>query len=484
MSLKIYNTFTGKKEDFVPVVPGHVKMYVCGVTVYDRCHMGHARAGVVFDFVYRSLKFLGFETTYVRNFTDVDDKIIKRASERGITCDELVDENIKAFYEDMDSLFLKRPDHEPRATRYIAQMQDIIKTLLAKGLAYEAGGDVYFAVEKFPEYGNLSKRHLDDMEAGARVALNEGKNNPLDFALWKAAKPGEPKWPSPWGEGRPGWHIECSAMGRDLLGEEFDIHGGGKDLVFPHHENEIAQSQGACGKPPARYWMHNGFVNINKEKMSKSLGNFFTIREVTQKFDPEVVRLYLLSTHYRSPIDFADEYLREAQGTLDYLYRALHRAEILPGFDYNFDPNKADEISDNILEKLKGALEDDFNSATAVALLHETAKKLNLAVSSVKHNSVGISYVSVAGYYSALRRIGDVLGLFNYEREGYFKRITVFHLREIGISEYEIQTLVDRRDSARKLKNFIEADAIRDKLLNKRIEIEDTQFGTKWWVHR
>jgi cysteinyl-tRNA synthetase len=317
MTLRIYNTLTGKKETFAPIKPGEVKMYVCGVTVYDRCHIGHARAGVVFDFVYRSLRHLGNKVTYVRNFTDVDDKIINRAAERKISCDDLVNENIAAFYEDMDSLFLLRPDYEPRATQYISQMLDIIKTLIAKDMAYVAGGDVFFSVERFSDYGKLSKRNLDELISGARVAVNDDKKNPLDFALWKSAKPGEPKWASPWGEGRPGWHIECSAMGKEILGDQFDIHGGGKDLVFPHHENEIAQSQGASGLPPANYWMHNGFVNINKEKMSKSLGNFFTIREVTEKFDPEAVRLYLLSTHYRSPIDFADEYLREAQGTLD-----------------------------------------------------------------------------------------------------------------------------------------------------------------------
>ncbi|MBI3580631.1 MAG: cysteine--tRNA ligase [Nitrospinae bacterium] len=482
MTLRIYNTLSGHKEEFKPLTPGEVRMYVCGVTVYDRCHIGHARAGVVFDFVYRALKRLGFKVTYVRNFTDVDDKIIKRAAERGISCDELVRENIAAFYEDMDSLFLLRPDHEPRATGYIAQMQEMIKTLLAKGAAYESGGDVFFSVEDFSDYGKLSKRNVDELVSGARVAVNEDKKNPLDFALWKSAKPGEPKWPSPWGEGRPGWHIECSAMGKELLGAQFDVHGGGKDLVFPHHENEIAQSQGASGLPPARYWMHNGFVNINKEKMSKSLGNFFTIRDVTKKFDPEAVRLYLLSTHYRSPIDFADEYLREAQGTLDYLYRAVHRSEKLLGAG----AHAPSEIPlEDVNARLVSAIEDDFNSAEVMALFIEAAKTTNMACKDVEgKKGEGGGLAELAKHYAALRVIGSVLGLLNRPSGEYFKTTKARHLADVGLSETQVADLIHSRNEARKTKNFAVADTIRKTLLDRQIEIEDTRDGTEWWVRR
>jgi cysteinyl-tRNA synthetase len=483
MTLRIYNTVSGKKEVFTPITAGAVKMYVCGVTVYDRCHIGHARAGVVFDFVYRALRHLGFKVTYVRNFTDVDDKIIKRAGERGISCDELVRENIAAFYEDMDSLYLLRPDHEPKATEYISQMQELINTLVDKGMAYVSGGDVFFSVEHFSEYGKLSKRNTDELISGSRVAVNEDKKNPLDFALWKSAKPGEPKWPSPWGDGRPGWHIECSAMGRELLGTQFDIHGGGKDLVFPHHENEIAQSQGASGLPPARYWMHNGFVNINKEKMSKSLGNFFTIRDVTQKFDPEAVRLYLLSTHYRSPIDFADEYLREAQATLDYLYRALYRAETI------FKERKTEIPSgihfENMNARLTSAIEDDFNSAEVMALFIDAAKKTNLMHKDVLDKTgEGFDVNELAKYYAALKAIGGVLGVLNRTPEEYFRTTKARHLVEVGLTDAVVAEMISSRNEARKTKNFAVADTIRKTLFDKQIEMEDTRDGTEWWVRR
>jgi cysteinyl-tRNA synthetase len=488
MTLKIYDTLEGKKRDFVPVKDGEVKMYVCGVTVYDRCHIGHARAGVVFDFLYRALKYLGYKTTYVRNFNDVDDKIINRAAERKISCDELVKENIDAFYEDMDSLFILRPDHEPRATDYIPQMQELIKALIAKGLAYTAGGDVFFAVEKFPNYGKLSKRSLDEMLSGARVAVNEDKKNPFDFALWKAAKPGEPKWPSPWGEGRPGWHIECSAMGKELLGVEFDIHGGGKDLVFPHHENEIAQSEGASGHVPARYWMHNGFVNINKEKMSKSLGNFFTIRDVTAKFDPEAVRLYLLSTHYRSPIDFADEYLREAEWKIDYLYRSILKAQIvLKDFepDENEKKKEKDEAKDKIKKLFNEALEDDFNSAAVVALLYDVAKKVNNGSTFSSLNMLGGSKELLYANRDLLFLIGkDVLGILNYDPKKYLDKIKAAHLKEIEKSESTINNYLTQREDARKLKNFTLADSIRDTLLKDHIGIEDSPDGSEWFPYR
>ncbi len=304
MSLRVYNTLSGKKEDFEPLEPGKVKMYVCGVTVYDYCHIGHARANIVFDVIFRYLQYIGFVTTYVRNYTDVDDKIIKRANERGITSQELSEEFIRAFDEDMEALGLVKPTHEPRATAYIDEIIDISLKLIDKGLAYEAGGDVYYRVDGFPDYLKLSKRNKDEMLAGTRIAPGELKRNPMDFALWKSAKPGEPSWESPWGPGRPGWHIECSAMSSSLLGDSFDIHGGGRDLIFPHHENEIAQSEGASGKPFVKYWIHNGFVNVNQEKMSKSLGNFFTIRDILKVYDAEAVRFFILIAHYRSPSTF------------------------------------------------------------------------------------------------------------------------------------------------------------------------------------
>ncbi|MBI5638606.1 MAG: cysteine--tRNA ligase [Nitrospinae bacterium] len=475
MSLRIYNTLSGQKEEFKPINPGEVKMYVCGVTVYDRCHIGHARAGVVFDFVFRALRHLGYAVTYVRNFTDVDDKIINRAAERGIPCDALVDENIAAFYEDMDALHLLRPTHEPRATRYIAQMLAMIQTLIDKGMAYESGGDVFFAVSKFPEYGKLSKKNIDDLESGARVSVNESKHDPLDFALWKAAKPGEPKWASPWGEGRPGWHIECSAMGKDLLGDAFDIHGGGKDLVFPHHENEIAQSHGACGKPPVNYWMHNGFVNINKEKMSKSLGNFFTIREVLQKFDAEVIRLYLLGTHYRSPIDFADAYLVEARRHLDRLYATADRAKQMIGARTNPAPL-------DIEKRLIAEIEDDFNSATVVALLSEVAGRMNAEADLIDKKKGDVH--GLAGLYGAFQTIGGLLGIFNHTPAEYLAEAKQKHLAEIGMSAAEVAALITRRAEARKAKNFAEADAIRKTLEEKGIEVKDSATGSWWSVNR
>ena len=455
MSLRIYNTLSGQKEDFKPLNPGEVKMYVCGVTVYDRCHIGHARAGVVFDFVFRALQHLGYAVTYVRNFTDVDDKIINRAAERGISCDALVEENIAAFYEDMDALYLLRPTHEPRATRYIAQMLAMIQTLIGKGMAYESGGDVFFAVSKFPEYGKLSKKNIDELESGARVSVNESKRDPLDFALWKAAKPGEPKWPSPWGEGRPGWHIECSAMGKDLLGEAFDIHGGGKDLVFPHHENEIAQSHGACGRPPVRYWMHNGFVNINKEKMSKSLGNFFTIRELLdtdvlggRSWPGEVLRLAMLMTHYREPIDFTAKRLEEAEDKLRGWQRIASAAR------------GTGVVDGSVIE----AVSDDLNFHRAAVAIDVIARKAN------------------RGVETAVECLAATLQFFGFSKSSLLSDPLVFdHSR--------IDDAVNARLAALNAKDFARADEIRAALLAEGIQLMDSKNEageriTKWEVKR
>ena len=320
MALRIYNTLTGKKEEFVPLHEKRVGMYVCGVTVYDLCHIGHARSAIVFDAIYRYLGYRGYEVTFVRNFTDIDDKIIKRANEEGVDCKAIAEKYIDEFNMDMGKLGFEKPKFEPKATEHIPEMIELISTLIEKGYAYQSGGDVFFSVEKFKDYGKLSKRNLEEMQAGARVGIDEKKENPLDFALWKASKPGEPSWESPWGKGRPGWHIECSVMSQKYLGETFDIHGGGKDLIFPHHENEIAQSEAATGKPFARYWIHNGFVNINKEKMSKSLGNILTLKEIFKDWRPEAIRLFLLSSHYRSPVDFSfDASLKLNQHWIDFM---------------------------------------------------------------------------------------------------------------------------------------------------------------------
>ncbi|MFQ5432856.1 MAG: cysteine--tRNA ligase [Nitrospinota bacterium] len=474
MSLRIYNTLTGNKEVFKPLKDGEAGMYVCGVTVYDRCHLGHARAGVVFDFVYRSLKYLGYKVNYVRNFTDVDDKIIKRAAERNIPPDVLVEENIKAFYEDMDALYISRPTHEPRATDYIDSMIKLISELIEKDHAYEAGGDVFFSVAGFPEYGKLSKKNVDDLIHGARVDVNEAKRDPFDFALWKGAKPGEPKWQSPWGEGRPGWHIECSAMGRDLLGTTFDIHGGGKDLVFPHHENEIAQSQAASGKPPVNYWMHNGFVNINKEKMSKSLGNFFTIKDVIAKFDPEAVRMYLLSTHYRSPIDFADPFLRDAEIHLKKLYSTAARAEEILG-----DGGEGGNVTDPLRVHFVSALDDDFNSAAALAEFNAIANQINSTCDKINQKG---QRENLKNYYSYFMEMASVLGILNRKPAEYLEDTKAKRIESAGITAAQIEELIIKRKTARDNREFQEADRIRAELAEKGVELKDSASGTTWSV--
>ncbi len=365
---------TRQKEEFVPVTPGEVKMYVCGVTVYDMCHIGHARSIVLFDVIYRYLKYKNFAVTYVRNFTDVDDKIINRARERGEDWKTLAERYIREFYTDMDALGCLRPTHEPRATDHIRHIQELIRRLIENGYAYEADGDVMFSVERFHGYGKLSGKKIEDLVAGARVEVDEKKRSPLDFALWKAAKPGEPFWESPWGPGRPGWHIECSAMSMHLLGEHFDIHGGGADLTFPHHENEIAQSESVAGAPFAKYWIHNGFVNIRQEKMSKSLGNVLNIRDILQEIHPEVLRLFLLSSHYRSPLDYNDTSVKEAATGLHRLYSSLASLDALGG------DGAADSLPpalDDIRAKFCEAMDDDFNTPRCLALLFDAARAIN-----------------------------------------------------------------------------------------------------------
>ncbi|GIX25398.1 MULTISPECIES: cysteine--tRNA ligase [Caldimonas] len=454
MTLSIYNTLTRRQEPFVPIEPGHVRMYVCGMTIYDYCHVGHARMMMAFDVVQRWLKVLGYRVTYVRNITDIDDKIIKRAVERGITIGELTREMTAAMHEDIAQLGIEPPTHEPRATEYVREMIDLIGRLEAKGLAYRsANGDVNYAVRRFPGYGKLSGKSLDQLRAGERVAVSDGKEDPLDFVLWKAAKDSEPeeaKWDAPFGRGRPGWHIECSAMSCALLGEHFDIHGGGMDLQFPHHENEIAQSEGASGKPFVNVWMHNGFLNVDNEKMSKSLGNFFTIRDVLKRFDGETVRFFMLRTHYRSPFNFSDAHLEDARHALRRLYTALDK--VAPA-DVHIDWHEPHAA------RFRAAMNDDFNTPEAVAVLFDLAAETNRTASA-----------QVAGLLKAL---GGTLGLLQGVPRAYLQ-----HGAELD--EADIQAQIAARAAAKKARNFAEADRIRDALAARGIVLQDTPQGTTW----
>jgi len=455
MTLRIYNTLTRALENFSPLEPGHVRMYVCGMTVYDLCHLGHARSMVAFDVVQRWLKATGFKVTYVRNITDIDDKIIKRSLENGETVRSLTNRMIDALHQDADALGIERPDHEPRATDYVPQMLSMIDTLEQKGLAYRASnGDVNYAVRKFAPYGRLSGKSLDELQAGERVAVDDGKQDPLDFVLWKSAKPSEPdevKWASAYGAGRPGWHIECSAMSCELLGQRFDIHGGGADLQFPHHENEIAQSQGALGEGSfARYWMHNGFINVDNEKMSKSLGNFFTIREVLKAFDAETVRFFVVRSHYRSPLNYSDVHLNDARSALKRLYTAL---------DTVTPAQRAIDWHNPYAARFKAAMDEDFGTPEAVAVLFDLASEVNRSQSA-----------ELAGLLKAL---GGVLGLLQSEPRAFLQGGD-------SADEGAIQAQIQARAAAKTAKNFAEADRIRNDLLAQGIVLKDSPTGTTW----
>jgi cysteinyl-tRNA synthetase len=492
MALRVYNTMTGEKELFVPLVPGKVGMYVCGVTVYDYCHIGHARAGVVFDIIFRYLKYAGYEVTYVRNYTDIDDKIINRANQESTDYRTIADRYIQAFDEDMALLGLAKPTVEPKATDHISGIIAIIAALIEKGHAYISDGDVYYAVETFPDYLKLSGRNLDEMQAGARVEVGDKKRHPMDFALWKGSKPGEPWWQSPWGNGRPGWHIECSAMSMEFLGKTFDIHGGGKDLVFPHHENEIAQSEGASGCQFVRYWLHNGFVNINAEKMSKSLGNFFTIREVLKKYDQETLRFFILSAHYRSPIDFSDQNLDEAQSGLERIYSCLSAldeilekqpvsAEIAVVESLQQVGQELQEKVNQLIPRFVEAMDDDFNSAQALGILFETVRATNRFLADTKE----ITYVClslIAHIRHLFAEIGDVLGLFAASPATWLGKVKDAKAGKVDITDEEIERLIAERSEARASKNFGRSDEIRDLLLAKGIQLLDSAHGTKWDV--
>lgn len=480
MSLRVYNTMSGRKEVFEPLQPGKVGMYVCGVTVYDYCHIGHARANVVFDVIYRYLQFIGYDVTYVRNYTDVDDKIIKRANERGITSDDLAGEFIQAFDEDMARLGLADPTVQPKATHHIDHIIALVQRLIERGIAYESGGDVYFSVENFPSYLKLSKRNMDEMRSGARIAPGEQKRNPMDFALWKAAKPGEPAWESPWGPGRPGWHIECSAMAMEYLGESFDIHGGGKDLVFPHHENEIAQSEGATGKPFVKYWLHNGFVNVNQEKMSKSLGNFFTIRDILKSYDPEVLRFFILTAHYRSPIDFSDQNLQEARLGLSRFYEALQVArEVL---DASPASDSVSEAGKTLEAAFREAMDDDFNTAAAIGHLFEAVRTINRLVTEKGFRKNREKLAEVRALYETLLKLGGVLGIFASDPAIWLRQMNLALLTATGYSEADMEEFIRQRQEARKNKDFTRADEIRDELAAKGIQLLDGPQGTTWKV--
>ncbi len=457
--LKIYNDLTRTKEVFEPLVPGQVRMYVCGMTVYDLCHLGHARVMVVFDVVYRYLKALGFDVTYVRNITDIDDKIIARANERGEPFHALTERYIEAMHEDAAALGVLPPDIEPRATEHLPEIIVMIERLIERGHAYVAeNGDVYYDVRSFPEYGKLSGKSIDDLEAGARVEPGEVKRDPLDFALWKAAKPGEPAWDSPWGKGRPGWHIECSAMSTQALGDTFDIHGGGADLTFPHHENEIAQSEGATGHPFVKYWMHNGFVRINDEKMSKSLGNFFTVREILEHYRPEEVRYFILTSHYRSPLNYDDEHLQNARAALTRLYTALRG---LPAAE----PAGAEAFE----ARFHAAMQDDFNTPEALAVMFDLVREINRVRPSDGRAAAGLA--------AALRRMGDVLGILQLDPEAYLRGDTG---AEGALSDQEIEALIEQRQQAKGYKDWAEADRIRGQLKEAGIVLEDGAGGTTW----
>ncbi len=467
-------------------------MYVCGVTVYDYCHIGHARANVVFDVIFRYLKWLGYDVTYIRNYTDIDDKIINRANRDGVPFNEISERFIGEFDRDMESLGLQLPTFQPKATENIDEIINLVSMLIDKGYAYQAGGDVYYCVEKFVSYLKLSKRNLDDMQAGARIEVDERKRHPMDFALWKEAKPGEPFWESPWGKGRPGWHIECSAMSMKFLGETLDFHGGGKDLIFPHHENEIAQSEAATGKPFVKYWLHNGFVNINSEKMSKSLGNFFTIREILEKFDRETLRLFLLSAHYRSPLDFSDQNMKEAEAGIERIYGTLARMdEVLAGKTVSAGTvdkkvlNEAElellEKTETLLDRFRDAMDDDFNTAMALGGIFELLRCVNKVIVDSKGFSEAIIPI-LAQARNGLLEIGTILGSFTASPEAYLQGVKKRKSAELGISEEEINELIEERSRARKAKDYKRSDEIRDFLLSRNIVLLDSAQGTTWKV--
>ena len=483
--LRVYNTLTGNKDRFDPLLPGKARMYVCGVTVYDYCHIGHARSALVFDVLRRYLEYSGFVVEFAKNFTDVDDKIIKRAQEQGVTCEQITDRYIQAYYEDMEKLGVRRATLEPRATEHIPDIVSLVGRLIEKGIAYGVEGDVYFQVDRYPAYGRLSKRKLNDLQAGARVDVDERKRHPMDFALWKSSKPGEPSWDSPWGPGRPGWHIECSAMALRHLGDTFDIHGGGMDLIFPHHENEIAQSCGATGKEFARYWVHNGFVQVNQEKMSKSLGNFFTIREIfaasewPDSVTGEMLRYFLLSTHYRSPLDFSDQIVRETKGALNGFYDLFERLNE-PAPKQGAADQPMGEVITRTREAFAEAMDDDLNTPNALAALQKLRGESNKALES------GLSGETRRVVRQEFRTLGAVLGLLQCDSWQFKPQLQptspdVQGEKMVPLSEKDIAGKIAARIEAKRAKNYGLADQLRAELASHGITIEDRPDGTSRW---
>jgi cysteinyl-tRNA synthetase len=491
MPVRIYNTLLKKKQELKTIKEGKVGLYVCGITAYDSCHVGHARSAVVFDVITRYLRYRGLDVTYIKNFTDVDDKIIAKANAAGTTIAAVSERYIKEHNDDMQALGVITPTVTPRATEHIGGMIKLIEGLIEKGLAYVIDGDVYYAVSKFYGYGKLSGRSLDDMIAGARVDVNERKTNPLDFALWKASKEGEPWWESPWGKGRPGWHIECSVMSQHFLGETFDIHGGGEDLIFPHHENEIAQSEGATDKPLANYWMHNGFIRVNKEKMSKSLGNFFTIKDMLISYQPEVLRFFIVQTHYRSPADFSGDSLAEARQGLDRCYTALKAikdavaGQNVPAMDKDTLTGRSQafyKVLAGLPQKFQEAMDDDFNSAKAMGHIFDAMRHINAYATdkSFKAQPEDLFVLDMAR--RVLLDIGNVLGLLQMDPDEYFNRDRTLEVAKRGLDEAKIQQLIEERKAARIAKDWQRADAVRQSLADMKVVLKDSPTGTVWRV--
>ncbi|MEL7661956.1 cysteine--tRNA ligase [Acetobacterium wieringae] len=462
--MKLYNTLTQQKETFVPIEAGKVRMYSCGPTVYNYFHIGNARPFIVFDVLRRFLEYTGYEVTFIQNFTDVDDKIINRSHEEGISPGDVSEKYIQEYFTDADALGIKRASVHPKVSEHMPEIIDMIKTLEEKGLAYNVDGNVYYRVDAFNDYGKLSKQSIDDLKSGARIDVNDEKESPLDFALWKKKKDGEPYWESPWGQGRPGWHIECSAMSKKHLGETIDIHGGGQDLIFPHHENEIAQSEGCCGKPFANYWVHNGYINIDNEKMSKSKGNFFTVRDIAKTFDLEAVRMFLLMAHYRSPVNFSEPLLKQAASALERLYTAKFQMDFLLEFATTKSATEAEQVWIDSLAKYKNdfiaAMDDDINTADAIAVIFELVRDLNSNLDATS------SQPAIIAGQNTFAELTGVLGLAVKEKE-------------TNLDE-AVEDLIAQRQAARKAKDFKRADEIRDELLAKGIVLEDTREGVKW----
>ncbi len=478
--MKLYNTATRQKEIFVPLVEGKVGIYVCGVTVYDHSHIGHARSAIVFDVLVRYFKARGMSVTYVRNFTDVDDKIINRANELGKDTASLAQEYIDSFNQDMKALFVMKPDLEPRATEHIGGMIEMIRVLIDKGFAYEVDGDVFYAVEKLDDYGRLSGRKLDEMKAGSRIDINDKKRHPMDFTLWKPSKPGEPMWDSPWGKGRPGWHMECSVMSNNYLGSTFDIHGGGQDLLFPHHENERAQSKAATGGEFAHYWVHNGFLTVESEKMSKSLGNFIYIKDALRDYHPEVLRFFLLSKQYRSPLDFSRKDVLDFQAGLIKIYRTLQRVEDVTGPDedkgYNIQGLLAHEQKNDFLNRFINLMDDDLNTAGVVGIIFDRVKELNRIMDEAGDSPSKTVIEQLKDERAALQKVGAILGILNFSPSVFISQIE----KPSDINESEIEELIKQRKEARAQKDWAKADEIRNRLKEMGIVLEDKEGVTKW----